>query len=65
MKPEELLIIIDHNLTKPKPHHMNKDLMTCALEMERHDRKKPNQRTMRNDTQKAMQKDDTELSLSV
>lgn len=31
---ETILIIIDHNLTKPKPAHMNKDLMTCALQME-------------------------------
>ena len=31
---EALLIIIDHNLTKPKPAHMNKDLMICILRME-------------------------------
>ena len=31
-----LLSIIDHNVeNKPKPHHMNKDLMTTLLQMER------------------------------
>ena len=31
---EAILIIIDFNLTTPKPAHKNKDLMTCALQME-------------------------------
>ena len=30
-----LMNIIDHNIeTNPKPHHMNKHLMTAALKME-------------------------------
>lgn len=29
-----LLQVIDHNLTQPKPHHKNKDLMTTVLKME-------------------------------
>ena len=30
-----MLIIIDHNKeTQLKPYHTNKDLMTCALQME-------------------------------
>ena len=29
-----LLATIEHNLTKPKPHHKNIDLMTTLLQME-------------------------------
>lgn len=35
MTPKDFMTIIDHNLeTKPRPAHMNKDLMTCAMQME-------------------------------
>jgi hypothetical protein len=36
MKASDLLLIIDHNYeTKPRPAHMNFDLMTAALQLER------------------------------
>lgn len=35
---QTLLTVIDYNAeTKPKPHHMNRDLMTTVLKMEVHD----------------------------
>ena len=36
MTPEEMLIIIDYNKdVLSKPHHVNKNLMLCALQMEK------------------------------
>lgn len=32
-----LIAAIDNNLSKPNPHHMNKDLMTTLLRLEMED----------------------------